>query len=326
MRMGMSLWGRRLLVCAGVLFPAGGVFASVTRKGFDETVRESLRELVDLSRSERKTAKASQLIEDLSQRVFSADPSAASRLKHLSLTAEREFRIERSWDEFSDFEAALGKSLSRPDRLGVAGRERLVSLLGASVFWHGVQHLYDGAEPRVRRAIAAGSELSDPLEKELRGWRAGCVFWEAGMDLNDHSGWFEWPRGFQCGGGLPDVYYCRHHFASELVLLAGQKLRRQGRLFMEVESALSAPARGGGYPYERDLDAYCAEYERADGGNALDRDASSSRWSLRQCLDKAAAAVLEPGWRSSLELCPAESKTGPDVRRAAWELKGWTRN
>ena len=168
--------GCLVLICAGVIFPAAAARASVTRKGFDDTVRESLRELVELSRDSQKAVRsAPQRIKDLSQRIFIADPAAASKLSHLAPTAEREFSARSSWDEFSDFESSLEKSLDRQGAMSAEGRDRLATLLGSSVFWHGVQHLYDTGMPAVRRAIDSGSELSEPWEKELRGWRAGCT-------------------------------------------------------------------------------------------------------------------------------------------------------
>lgn len=312
-----TFWGCLVLVSAEVLFSAGTARASVNRKGFDDTVRESLRELVELSRESQKAVRsAPERIRDLSQRIFIADPAAASKLSHLGPTVEREFLARGSWEEFSEFESSLEKSLNRQGAMSAEGRDRLSTLLGSSVFWHGAQHLYDAGTPAVSRAIASGSELSEPWEKELRGWRAGCVFWEAGMDLNDRTGWFQWPRGFQCGGSLPEVYYCRHHFAVELVLLAAQKLSAQKRTLLDVERSLSRLG---------ELQAYCAEFEHASSGNPLSREGVPSRWSLIQCLENAVATVSSADWRSSLELCPAESKTGPDVRRAAWEVKGWIR-
>jgi hypothetical protein len=165
----------------------------------------------------------------------------------------------------------------------------------------------------MRPMAMEGAPLQFPIEGELRAWRAGCSFWGAahgvtGQAPND-------AREVECLANFPATYYCHLNLSVEFVVLIGRRLKGLGRTLEQVGR--------GEHALEQTMSSYCVEAERAENGNPLSLDNFHAQWSLAQCVERARDTVLAPSWRSTLELCPAAEKSGPDARQAAAELEGW---
>ena len=190
-----------------------------------------------------------------------------------------------------------------------AATEKGGSRVAGAAFWHQTQHLYDREAAYMRPPKMDGAPLRTSLDGERRAWRAGCLFWDAGRAPASTV------REPACLERFPDDFYCERSLAVEFVVFIAQRLKQLGRTRADVSK--------GEYPLEQALTGYCAEAERSERGNPLSLDGFRFEWGLDECLARAVATVEAPGWKSTLELCPAAGKGGPDARLAAAALEDW---
>lgn len=252
----------------------------------------------------------------VSDRVFDTSPEAYKHLRHLRRLVERDLDPNRDWPQFEQLESRLAQVWAKKGPGAASPLKGMVYLVGAAVFWHETQHVYDSRAELLARLRGGGADFKPPLEAELRAWEAGCRFWEAGMAMSLEGG-AEESSPFRCESRFPASYYCDHSLSVEFVVWIGSRIRETGRGLSELARGPEAGL------LERTFTAYCAELERAESGNPLSLEGFRWRWGPVECRDKAVAIVLGSGWKSSPELCPAAAASPQDIRETARELKTW---
>ncbi|MBI5209674.1 MAG: hypothetical protein HY927_06875 [Elusimicrobia bacterium] len=293
----------------GSFVAIGTAEASIHPLRFEDSVQSVFRQLyapVEGLRNQRASpapALPRNGLLELSETVFEFSAPAARDLAHLRTIAEKELVFSGGWEEFGRFEETLAANVSRKGVFFSPGMRRKIYVVGASLLWHQAQHLYDGGMPAIKAAEEARGAPLESIESEDRGWRAGCAFWNASLRMNAAMGAQAQPDPFRCDQGFPAAYYCKHHFAVELVLVTAYKLRLASRLAVDGGEASSSSTA----VLERELAAYCLEYERSLKGNPLSLAGFKSEWAVDQCLDHAVKTVNAPGWKNSTVLCPAEA-------------------
>jgi hypothetical protein len=286
----------------------GSAFADqVPGQAFDRAIHEAYLDILETRRA-MKIAPAPQApprktdILKTSERVFNASPAAAASLSHL-----RGFVARKAAEEDKDdLAAAPARDLLSADSSGVA------ALVGLSAFWNQAQHQYDRAADYRSPVAQMSGELPVPVEMEQRGWEAGCRFWKAGASIILQPAAAQaTPSPFYCETEFPAAYYCHLYFAVEIVVLTAQQIKALGTKSEPLTSS-----------FENILAAYCGEYERAEKGNPLDLKGFTSQWGESDCVGRALKTVLDPSWKSSMEQCPGEHPSGPDIRQAARDVEG----
>lgn len=301
-----------------VLLAAAAPPAGATRQSpaFEEAVQDAFREIFIPFNGWKDRGSLPRSIDldprtglmEVSDRVFALSPQAESELRHLRDTVGSQTLSGGEWTEFREFQDSLGGTLQRRGIYFSPGLKRRVYLVGAAILWHQAQHRYD--QTARESSIGEALDASDSVEGEMRSWRAGCLLWRAGLAGTLHPDTIRRGDPFRCDEGFPKAYYCKLYTAAELVVLSAIAART-GSAEERAETS-------------QELAAYCWDLERIDGGNALAVAGFSPRWDSPECQRRAVRAVLAPGWKSSLEECPAEQKIGPDVRAAARALIGET--
>ncbi|MBI4679045.1 MAG: hypothetical protein HY748_15825 [Elusimicrobia bacterium] len=266
---------------------------------------------------------------EVSDAVLEFSPRTARDLAHLKPLVEADLISSDGWEEFKEFEDALGRNLRRKGVFFSPGMRRKIYVVGAGLMWHQGQHVYDSQAPHIKSAERAGGAPLETIEAEKRAWAAGCGFWNAGNAMNLSMGGKPYADAFSCGKGFPAVYHCKYNSTAELVIMTTYKMKLLSRLAVEdgMEAA-STGAPGGVAPdvaaaqagLELELAAYCAEFERAVKGNPLSLAGLKLEWNVSQCIEKAIQAVNAPGWKASKELCPAREKWGTDEKHAGPEI------
>lgn len=316
------------LISTALTGGAGPLFADTgsPSPGFADSVRGAYLEIIKPGDGLRKPLRAiggpfqkpKFRLYDMSTRVLHGAPKAAAELGHLRDQLEKLRDSELQWEYFERFEEGLADGLTRQGVSLSPRVKRMVTLVETGMLWYEAQYEYDRAALRGWGGLPEGS-LPETLEMERRSRDVGCRLVEAGGEAGVVEGGDDLPDVFHCGEELPVLSYCRYSFAAEFVIVAARELRQLDGSD-ELVSDVDVTVEDRKEVLSRVLTAYCAELERGTKGNPLSIEGFVPEWGPGECVAEASKSVLKPGWRSSLELCPAAIKFGPDVRAAALEL------
>ena len=294
----------RLVLVTGLLAHGATLDARVETRGFEQSLREGYEQLLDARGAPISPETRVRRFLESAEKVFSEAEPAGRELGHLRRLAAAEIeRVPRHALRFDGDEHGRAWLIAGAS----ASMEKGGSRVGGAAFWHQTQHLYDRQASYMHPPKMDGASLRTSLDGERRAWRAGCVFWDAGRAPIS--------REPACLERFPADFYCERSHAVEFVVFIAQRLKELGRS--------RAEAQRGGSALEQALSGYCAEAERAARGNPLSIEDFRFEWGLETCLERASQAVLASDWKSSLELCPAADKAGPDARRAALGVADW---
>lgn len=296
----------RLVLVTGLLVHGAPTDARVESRRFEQSLREGYEQLLDGRGAPISPETRVRRFLESAEKVFSESPPASRELSHLRRLAAQQLEgLPRraplaDGDEHGRAWLIAGAS---------ASMEKGGSRVGGAAFWHQTQHLYDRQASYMRPPRMEGGILRTSLDGERRAWKAGCVFWEAGREPVAGA------REPACLGRFPADFYCERSHAVEFVVFIAERLKQLGRSRADAAKGESA--------LEQALSGYCAEAERSERGNPLSLEGFHFEWGLETCLERALGAVRAPGWKSTLELCPAAGKTGPDARLAAETISDW---